>query len=278
MKIWLASNAASGSSNEALMDRIRRLIAADSNTIVRESDCRADPLPTKADVDAAGATHLVVLGGDGTLNSVLSRMQGWRGQVLPLPGGTANLLCRGLHGDDDPEAIVARFLGGELVTRRVPCVRGTECLALAELLAGPGAKWADVREEMREGDLARIVESASEAAGESVSGAAVRVARPAVGREEGYPGVRLSPWPGGVRIQGYGGDGVVDLLKQGLAILGRDFRDGPHDDLGEHAAVTLRSTDGQAIELMADGERLTGGPIEEFSLAELDVDLLGPPT
>jgi len=276
-KVWLATNAASGSNDEELVARLKAMLTAGGVTIVRESDCRDDALPERVSAEAAGATHLLVLGGDGTLNSVLARMEGWRGQVLPLPGGTANLLCRGLHGDDDPEAIVARFLAGELVTRRVACVRGENCIALAELLAGPGAKWADVREEMRDGDLAGIVESASEAAGESVSGAAVRVAQPALGRDEGYPGVRLSPWPGGIHIQGYGGEGVVDLLKQGLAILGRDFRDGPHDDLGEHATVALASADGSPIELMADGERLTGGAHETFSLAELEVDLLGPP-
>jgi hypothetical protein len=276
-KVWLATNAASGSNDEELVARLRAMLGEGGCTIVRESDCREDELPTAASADAAGATHLLVLGGDGTLNSVLGRMEGWRGQVLPLPGGTANLLCRGLHGDSDPEAIVARFLAGELVRRRVPCVRGSDCIALAELLAGPGAKWADVREEMREGDIAGIVETATDAAGESVAGTGVRIAAPAMGRDEGYPGVRLSPWPGGVHVQGYGGEGVVDLLRQGLAILGRDFRDGPHDDLGEHAELTLESVDGHAIELMADGERLTGAPRETFSLAELEVDLLGPP-
>lgn len=276
-KIWLATNAASGSNDEALVARIRELLEAGGAQIVRATDCRDDDLPDRRSVEKVGATHLLVLGGDGTLNSVLSRMEGWTGHVLPLPGGTANLLCRGLHGDSDPEAIVARFLAGELVTRRVPCVRGAGTIALAELLAGPGAKWADVREEMREGDVARIVESASEAAGESVSGAAVRIAEPAMGRDQGYPGVRLSPWPGGIHVQGYGGEGLVDLLKQGLAILGRDFRDGPHDDLGEHPGVTLESLDGTPIELMADGERLTGSAREAFSLAELEVDLLGPP-
>ncbi|QYU68406.1 hypothetical protein J4558_27000 [Leptolyngbya sp. 15MV] len=209
--------------------------------------------------------------------SVLGRMEGWAGQGLPLPGGTANLLCRGLHGDSDPEAILARFLAGELAVRRVPCLRGRGCIALAELLAGPGAKWADVREEMREGDLAGIVETATDAAGDSAFGAAVRVVAPSLGRDEGYPGVRLSPHPGGIHVQGYGGEGVVDLLRQGLAILGRDFREGPHDDLGDHDAVALQTVDGSAIELMADGERLTGEHREGFSLAELEVDLLGPP-
>ncbi len=276
MKVWLATNAASGSNDAELVARLRALLAAGGVEVVRESDCHEDELPAAVSVDGTGATHLVVLGGDGTLNSVLARMEGWSGQVLPLPGGTANLLCRGLHGESDAEAILARFIAGDLVVRRVPCLRGRDCIALVELLAGPGAKWADVREEMREGDIAGIVETATDAAGESAFGAAVRVIAPALGREDGYPGVRLSPHPGSIHIQGYGGEGVVDLLRQGLAILGRDFRDGPHDDLGDYGAVELASIDGSAIELMADGERLTGAPREGFSLAELEVDLLGP--
>ena len=276
-KVWLATNAASGSNDADLVARLREMLCGGGVQLVRESDFREDSLPDRTGLETSGISHLVVLGGDGTLNSVLGGIEGWSGLALPLPGGTANLLCRGLHGDSDPEAIVARFLAGELVARRVPCVRGRDCIALAELLAGPGAKWADVREELREGNVAGVVETAADAAGESVVGASVRIADPGLGRAEGYPGVRLSPWPGGVHVQGYGGEGVLDILQQGLAILGRDFREGPHDDLGEHTRVVLESLDGTPIELMTDGERLTGAAREVFSLAELEVDLLGPP-
>lgn len=275
-KVWLATNAASGSNDDELVARLKAMLEQGGARIVRASDCREDDLPSAASAEAAGATHLLVLGGDGTLNSVLGRMEGWRGQVLPLPGGTANLLCRGLHGDDDPEAIVGRFLAGELAPRRVPCLRGADCIALAELLAGPGAKWADVREEMRDANFGEVIAKGWDAATTSTVGPMVALAEPAAGRDEGYAGIRLCPQAGGIRIQGYAAEGIGDYVQQGIAILKRDFREGPHDDLGAETRVEVHSLDRQGIPLMVDGERSEGGSELTFSLDRLDVNLLGP--
>ena len=60
---------------------------------------------------------------------------------------------------------------------------------------------------------------------------------------------------------------------EALAILGRDFRAGPHDELGLHRTATCRMTEEASIPLMIDGERCDGGLREQFSLAELSVDL-----
>ena len=62
---------------------------------------------------------------------------------------------------------------------------------------------------------------------------------------------------------------------QGLAILKRDFREGPHDELGRARTVAVRSLEGEDIPLMVDGERSEGGAHLGFSLDTLDVDLLG---
>lgn len=276
-RTWLVFNRASGSHDEALLGEIRSRLETGGFSIALEFDCQQQECPAANDPRLAEASHVVVLGGDGTLNTQLTNLQGWGGLALPLPGGTMNLLCKNLHGDDDPLAVVDRFVNGELAPRRLPMIIGESCSAFAELLAGPGAKWADVREDMREGALPAIIEDAVAAASEAAYGARVAVLKPAVGRSDGYPGVRLTPEARGLRVQGYGGEGLADFLRQGAAIVGRDFRDGPHEELGEAKSVTLGTPDKSPVELMADGERFTGGPTETFRLAELDLDLLGAP-
>ena len=113
-----------------------------------------------------------------------------------------------------------------------------------------------------------------EAVRQSTGGAMVRVIDPVLGREEGYAGVRMEPLGDAMSADGYGAQGIADYVRQGIALLRRDFREGPHDELGHHRAVTCESIDGSPIELMIDGERATGQSRETFSLAPLPVNLL----
>ena len=275
-KAWLVYNGASGSHEEGKESRLVEALSAAGLEVDRAIDCHQATVPDAAEATRLGLTHVVVHGGDGTINSTISGLEGWDGAVLSLPGGTANLLCHRLFDECDAFGIIERFGAGELVPRRITCVRGRETLALSELLAGPGARWADVREEMRDFHVGEMVAKSVDAASESTSGPMVRLADPDLGKTEGYAGVRLSPFPDGMAVQGFGTDGLAEFLQQGIAILLRDFREGPHDELGRVDAVTCVSTEGASIPLMADGERIDGADCERFELAELDVDLLGP--
>src|SRR6476469_7550563 len=121
---------------------------------------------------------IVVHGGDGTLSRTIGDLEGFVGSVLPLPGGTYNLLARDIFGERDASSIVASLAAGDLEARRRPCIRGEGLLALAELLAGPGAKWADVREEMRDSNLGEVIAKGWDAAATSTVGPMVAVTRP----------------------------------------------------------------------------------------------------
>ena len=191
-----------------------------------------------------------------------------------LPGGTTNLLARLLHSSCETGAIIAAFTAGRSRPVRQPCVRMSAHVALCEVLAGPGAKWSDVREGLREGQLGMVASTALDAVKDSAGGAMVQVANPVLGHDEGYAGVRIVPHAQGLVVDGYRSEGFADYLKQGLALIKRDFREGPHDALGTHPALVCRSADGSPIELMVDGERATGQGEERFSLATLAVDLL----
>jgi hypothetical protein len=203
---------------------------------------------------------------------VVSGLEGWGGRILVLPGGTANLLCRSLHGECDAVAIVAKL--PQMRPLRRPCIRTSQGIGLIEVLAGPGATWSDVREELREGNLPGVATSSLTAIRQSTTGPLVAVVLPPLGKAEGYSGVRLEAAADGMLVEGYGVETVADYLKQGVALLRRDFRQGPHEDLGVEREVVCRSLGGDPIELMIDGERRTGALEERFSLAELAVDLL----
>jgi hypothetical protein len=100
----------------------------------------------------------------------------------------------------------------------------------------------------------------------------VTLADPPLGNPDGYSAVRLYPRDGALAADGYGAQGLADYARQGLALVRRDFREGPHDELGLHPEVTCRSD--APIELMLDGERASGGREERFALVACDLRFL----
>ena len=273
-QLWLVVNSASGSNDDAALAALVERLGSVGHAPTRLIDCSKEDLPNRADLEQAAVTMLAVFTGDGTLGALLPPLEGWAGQVLVLPGGTTNLLAKLLHDPCETAAIVSAFAAGQVRVIHPPCVRSSSQLSLCEVLAGPGAKWSDVREGLREGDLTEVANTALEAVKASAGGAMVRVAEPPLGNSDGYAGVRIVPSAQGLVIDGYRADGFADYLKQGLALLQRDFREGPHDELGPHREVVCRSADGSPIELMIDGERATGSAEVRFSLATLVLNLL----
>ena len=275
--LWLVVNPASGSNDEAaqqaLLDRLKQAGQSPAKVI----DITRNPDLSPAALDAAGVGTLAIFTGDGTLSTVIGGLCDWQGDVLVLPGGTTNLLAKALFGEDVTiESAVEAFGNGKLMPLQRTAISWSGGLAVCELLAGPGATWSDVREELRDGNLVAVAQGAVEAARQSGSGALVRLNKPDIGKEEGYGGVRMVPEQAGLVVDGYGADSVADYLRQGLALLRRNFRDGPHDELGCHRAVHCETVDGAEMDLMIDGERMTGKAQETFSLAPLPVNLLAP--
>lgn len=269
---WLCVNTASGSNDAVRQAAVAEALATAGCKVERTIDVSSEEPPDRGQLEQSGVELLVVFTGDGTVNAIATACEGWAGKVLVLPGGTANLLARTLHGERTAEEIVAGVASAASICR--PCIRTSQGTALIEVLAGPGATWSDVREEMRQGNVAAVAATSLTAIRESTGGAMVAIVEPAVGREEGYAGVRLEPRPRGISVEGYGADTVGDYLRQGVALLRRDFRLGPHEDLGALSELVCRSLSGEAIELMIDGERRTGAVEERFVLDELEVNML----
>ena len=271
-KTWLAVNSASGSySQEAVTALVSQMCSLGIGP-ARVVSIPDDPAPDRTALEHAGVDLLVIFTGDGTVNSLVCSLYGWGGAVLVLPGGTQNLLAKALHGEIAIDAIVARLGENTLKRQHRQMVRTSQGDALCEVVAGPGAHWSDVREAMREGDLGGLASTLGAAIGQTTAGAAVMVVDPALGKPEGYPAVRVYPSEGALAVDGYGGETIADYARQGVALLRRDFREGPHDELGHYGAILCRST--APIELMIDGERATGTCDERFEVVECPIEFL----
>lgn len=270
--IWLVNNASSGSNDDKALQALNDSCSANGLRVAHRTIFPEQDLPTPAILNAAEVDTVAVFAGDGTVHALLEALSGWNGAVLVLPGGTTNLLSKALHGDRPVTEIVADVAAMK-ATRRT-CIRSQAGTGYIEVLAGPGAKWSEVREELREDNLVEVASKTVEAARESAGGAMVALTDPPLGKPEGYAGIRLTPTETGMEIEGYGADTIGDYLRHGVALLKRDFREGPHDELGTQREVTCAVTEGQALDLMIDGERCVGGAEMRFSLAEVDLDLL----
>src|SRR5512132_3296221 len=103
---------------------------------------------------------LIVLGGDGTIRTAAEACAEKGSYLIPLPGGTMNMLPRALYGDVAWEETLrntltapsAKMLSGGRIA-------GKQFLIAA--LVGAPALWAESRESMREGDIVDAIEKGS---------------------------------------------------------------------------------------------------------------------
>ena len=275
-------NPASGSYDPALPDRLRGLAEGGGAAIERVIHFPDNDLPTIADLDAAGIDILAIHTGDGTINSAIRRLAGWHGAVLPLPGGTMNLLSRHLHGDASPDAILSAALVGDYRLTRVAMIAGeaqdSDLSALVGLFAGPTTAWGDVRETIRRVDLGALAEAIPRAITATFEGDQVRLE----GDDQRFPAIYVEPVDGlgegddgggnggsgpTLRVMGFLAAGAAELFQHGFAWLGGDFRNGPKVELGEAARITIIS-DGPEMGLLIDGEKGRDG--HQLSLRAVD--------
>jgi hypothetical protein len=273
-RAWLIVNAASGSNSPAALDALTACFESHGIEVARTIRIPDDRLPDAAALNAAGVALLMIYTGDGTLNAALTRLKGWDGAVLVLPGGTMNLLSKRLHGDFPAAEIVEIVAHGGARRRRVSIIAGPRGDAYGGLMAGPGTSWGTVREAMREGDIAALASGAAEALAKSTGETTVRAADPPLGSRQGYPLIDLTPGEHGIRVNGYHAQNLAELALQGWALLRRRFREGPHDRLGIVDRITLENLDGSPVEVLLDGEACDAEPHVTFRLAQSHVDLL----
>lgn len=264
----LVCNSQSGSHDAAVLDVIAATCRDRGAPLVATFTLPDDAIPDAAELDRRDIDLLIVWTGDGTINTAACGAAGWDGAILPLPGGTLNLLSKSLHGDRDAPAILADTMQGNGRRAPIPTIRGEDGEAFITIVVGPATRWAEVRETMRQDGLIEASRAAPEALDAMMNAPGVRIA----GQDRDWPAIILTPTPHGIRADGIVAEGSGDVLRHGLAWLGGDFRDGPTKALTTGETIIL---EGEApISLEYDGElRETGSPAR-FVLGTSAVDFI----
>ncbi len=147
------TNTGSGSVNAESATRIAEIFAQaelPNATVISVGPQDID----RALVDAVDrADVLVVLGGDGTIRSAADKCGASGKLIIPLPGGTMNMLPHALFGNLAWEAALTATLASPRIRNVSGGSVGGHPFFCAAILGAP-ALWADAREALREGQLA----------------------------------------------------------------------------------------------------------------------------
>lgn len=100
---------------------------------------------------------LIVLGGDGTIRTAAEACAETGLYLIPLPGGTMNMLPRALYGDVSWEDALENTLAAPSTKALSGGRIGDTQFFVAAILGAPSL-WAEPRESMREGDFLDAIE------------------------------------------------------------------------------------------------------------------------
>ena len=167
-RIVAVLNTASGGWDAHAEGRAREIFAAAGLTHAEVTSVPPGEIDAALTKAVGGADVLVVLGGDGTIRTAAARCAGFSGFLVPLPGGTMNMLPKALYGARAwPEAL-ADTLANPEIHHVSGGKAGEHAFFVAALLGGP-TLWADAREAVRAGHLIEAAKRAVTAARRSYS-------------------------------------------------------------------------------------------------------------
>ena len=244
-RVWLVTNAGSGSTDAGVTASARAALAAHGAKIARCEEFPAVMPPDAAALDAANIDTLVIVGGDGTINVAVDTAGEWRGQCLVLPGGTMNMLAKALHGDVDMASVIAAVGGARLVT--LPTAEAQGRRALVGIILGPAAAWVHTREGVRKGRFMRAIRAARLAWARTF-GQGVRV----IGSPGRHRAVIVTPMESGLDIVTVDASGIGDVVRLGWTWLTGDWREAAGVGVRQAASVQLAGR--RRVRALFDGE------------------------
>jgi diacylglycerol kinase family enzyme len=158
LKVGAIINTSSGGCDSEAEGKICEILK-DAGVLEPRTWCgTADQLERSfAEAEGQKLDVLIVLGGDGTIRTAAEECTKEGPHLIPLPGGTMNMLPRALYGDASWEdaltnalrAPSARMLSGGCV--------GDNLFFVAAIVGAPSL-WAEARESIREGEIVDAIE------------------------------------------------------------------------------------------------------------------------
>jgi len=218
----------------------------------------------------------VVWGGDGTIRSALSIVGPITPNLLILPGGTMNLLPRAIHGEKAWELVLRDVLKGpKLKSLSAGEVNGDRFYCA--MLAGAPAHFAEARESIRRGDLARAAAQTGVAMevlktlhleatyGDGYSFADTRLPTSSfVGAIIGS----LTKAGEGMEVASLANPTATGALNVVWTSLFTDWRNAPGVEVAPATSLDIGAEGGGAIPVIADGEHMPPAPHLHVILVE----------
>ena len=233
---------------------------------------------------AEAATHkpnmLVVLGGDGTIRTAAHAFTGTDTYLLPLPGGTLNVLPRALYGDSSWQETLKKTLANPL-TRELSGGRvGDKLFFVAAVVGAPGL-WMEAREAIRKGDILNAVGKAGIAFEAMFDTTIQYYISPEVTGEAEVVAVicplvseQMSDSEQALEAAAIDVDNAAELLGLATAAAFGKWRDDENVTLTKTHQATVQSK--KDIPLFLDGERVTVGKKAEISFVPVVVNVIVP--
>ena len=156
-------NTASGScddtSERAMLDIMQSLKIGHVQSWCADANTLQESL---SEVGKAKLDVLVVLGGDGTIRSAIKAVEGSKTHVIPLPGGTMNMLPKALYGERTwQEALTDTLQNPEV--RPVSAGRIEDDSFFVAAIVGSVTEITSARESLREGKVMEAAKKGVEA-------------------------------------------------------------------------------------------------------------------
>jgi len=223
---------------------------------------------------------LIVLGGDGTIKKAAEICTETRPYLIPLSGGTMNMLPRALYGELSWEDALRNTLGAPSAKMLSGGRVVNEQFFVAAIVGLP-ALWVQARESVREGDISDLVEKGRTALqkmfgtkvgyfiSEETKGEAeaVLVICPLISEE-------MSGTEQALEVAVVEVENAVEVIRLATAAAFGKWRDDRHVHLTKTKRLAVQS--GKEIPATLDGESVNLGMRAEFDFVSRAVTVLVP--
>jgi diacylglycerol kinase family enzyme len=161
LKVGAIINTSSGSSDPESEQRMLRILT-EAGIVEPKTWCGEAEEIGRFFAEAAGhkLDIFIVLGGDGTIRTAAEACREKESYLIPLPGGTMNMLPRALYGDLSWEDTLKNTLAAPSVKMLSGGRVANKRFFIAAIVGAP-ALWTQPRESMREGNIADAIKKGS---------------------------------------------------------------------------------------------------------------------